>query len=357
MCESLAMARSSNRPRSARTASRSKPISSSIHSRAQTDPDLFRTLAEASIDVICLIGRDNRAKYFSPSVTQLLGWTPDELVGVTADFLIVSEDLHVIADATEQHMSGHTDVSTLTYRVRRRDGSVAWVEATAKTIVDPADGTPGDTVAVLRDISERKAKEEALSALALLEPLTGLANRRALDQVLDQEWRRGAEGSGPLSLLLLDLDHFKSFNDLYGHQVGDRCLQAIAGVLRAATTEPPDLVARYGGEEFIILLPATSDKAAAVRAEQVRFAIEMLRIPHAGRPDGYPWITASVGTATVEFPHLSPAAIVGDLFNVADEALYRAKSLGRNCVARGWLALPQAAALLHGPTKVRGQPT
>src|ERR1700712_508948 len=119
---------------------------------------------------------------------------------------------------------------------------------------DPETGQPIATLLVQRDVSKRKAMEVQLSALARTDPLTGLANRRAFDEVLAREWSRALRESGPISLLLLDVDLFKDLNDRYGHQAGDDCLRAVSGAVLSAV-RASDIVARYGGEELAVILP------------------------------------------------------------------------------------------------------
>ncbi len=166
----------------------------------------------------------------------------------------------------------------------------------------------------------------ALQRLSLHDSLTGLANRRLLDQVLDREWRCAFETGKPLSLLLIDIDHFKSYNDLYGHLSGDSSLRAVADIL-GAHWKAQDLVGRYGGEEFLVLLPGLHYEAALEQAELLRANVEALRIPHHGSDEG--WLTVSVGAATRIPDGGSP---VESLIAVADSALYRAKIAGRNLV-------------------------
>ncbi|HVR99718.1 MAG TPA: sensor domain-containing diguanylate cyclase [Thermoanaerobaculia bacterium] len=181
-----------------------------------------------------------------------------------------------------------------------------------------------------REIEEanRRLQEAnaALQTLSLHDPLTGLANRRLLDQALDREWRHALETGGPLSLLLVDIDNFKSYNDLYGHLSGDASLRAVADIL-AALWDTRDLVGRYGGEEFLVLLPDLQHEGALVQAELLRRSIEALRIPHQGSSAG--WLTVSVGTATRLPDEGSPFET---LVAAADSALYRAKTAGRNQV-------------------------
>lgn len=166
-----------------------------------------------------------------------------------------------------------------------------------------------------------------LEDLAHVDGLTGLANRRHFDACLATEWRRTQRDRRPLSIIMLDVDDFKKFNDRYGHQEGDACLQAVARCLGARARRPGDLVARYGGEEFALVLPATDPAGAALLGESLRQAVSDLAIPHEAGSKRV--VTVSVGVATAFPKHLDGAL---DLLRAADVALYRAKLAGRDRV-------------------------
>ena len=170
-----------------------------------------------------------------------------------------------------------------------------------------------------------------LQRTAMQDPLTSIGNRRLFDSVLERERRRAARTEQSLALLMLDVDHFKSFNDTYGHQAGDACLQSIASTIAGLAQRPADLAARYGGEEFAILLPETDTAGAFALAERTQEAIRKLQIPHQHGLDGL--VTVSIGVAVV-WPR-SPDGANSDLVHLADTALYAAKAQGRNrsCVS------------------------
>lgn len=190
-------------------------------------------------------------------------------------------------------------------------------------------------VHVEAQLREAKRRLESLARelrqLSAEDGLTGIANRRHLDQVLLREWRRATRGRYPLSLVLFDLDYFKDFNDRYGHQAGDECLKKVAQVLRAHCRRPGDMAARYGGEEFAVVLPGTGREDAREIATRICADVEALAIPHERSPSGAA-VTVSAGVASV-VPDRS--AHPTDLIELADGALYRAKGGGRNraCVA------------------------
>ena len=186
-----------------------------------------------------------------------------------------------------------------------------------------------------------------LERLATLDELTQLANRRRFDQYLEMEWRRQAREQTPLSLILCDIDSFKSYNDTYGHPGGDECLRQVAGAIGNAVNRPADLVARYGGEEFAVILPNTASEGATLVAQHIQLKIAALQIPHAGSQVSL-YVTVSLGIATMVPASESEASILIDaadpaasmipaskspasiLIDAADAALYQAKDAGRD---------------------------
>src|SRR6202050_224928 len=222
----------------------------------------FQRLAEYSADVICRSGVDMRWRYVSPSSLAVLGWTPEEMIGMEAFALIYPEDLPALIATATRNFAPGVEPERAAVRMRKKDGTLVWIEFTARVVRDSSTGEATEAVVTMRDISERKALEEKLSTLALTDSLTGLPNRRAFDETLDREWRRTLREGSQISLLLLDIDHFKEFNDQQGHQVGDDCLRAIAVAVQRAV-RATDIAARYGGEEIAVVLPST-DTAGAV---------------------------------------------------------------------------------------------
>ncbi|WP_298952573.1 diguanylate cyclase [uncultured Methylobacterium sp.] len=182
---------------------------------------------------------------------------------------------------------------------------------------------------LVRLIRRQEAVEAQLQAMATTDGLTGLANRRSLDAALEREWRRAARSGTAVALLLVDIDHFKAFNDAYGHPEGDACLAAVAGALAGAVRRSGDLAARYGGEEFALLLPGATAEEVRLVAEAAREAVARLGRPHAHGPASGR-VSVSVGAAAaVPGPVEGPALLVA----AADAALYRAKREGRDRVA------------------------
>lgn len=186
-----------------------------------------------------------------------------------------------------------------------------------------------------------------LRRAAFTDPLTGVANRRQFDETLQREWLRAQRNGAPLSLMMVDVDAFKRYNDHYGHQAGDACLRAVAQAMRCALHRPADLLARYGGEEFALLLPETDAPGAQVLASRLLGAVDALRLPHATSPVGTT-VSVSVGVASYDqnctawlgpgadsrFGGLGPRPLATDLVATADEALYAAKEGGRRQARR-----------------------
>lgn len=292
----------------------------------------FRLLAENTGDMISRIGSDGIRRYVSPAALRILGRSPEQLVGRSALEGIHPEDLPAVSTAIARLRACEAEDAVLTYRTWRADGIEIWLEATVKVIPDAVTGLPDGVVAAARDITQRKALENQLATLARLDALTGVANRRAFDETLGREWARCMQSGMPLSLIMVDVDRFKAFNDHYGHQGGDACLRVVAATVGATIRRAGDLVARYGGEEFAVLLPETDAGGAAAVAERLRQEVEALGLPHAacGRPGGV--VTVSVGFASMR-PASSRGALGFEaLVKAADQALYQAKQAGRNRV-------------------------
>jgi diguanylate cyclase (GGDEF)-like protein/PAS domain S-box-containing protein len=307
--------------------------------RLEASETRFRSLAEASRDVIILAELSGRRQYVSPAMTELLGWRQEELVDQHYTKIVHLDDVPRVQQFMQQLREGG-EMSPLVYRCSKRDGSYLWLEATSRLLRYPESEEPYGFVHVLRDISDRKAAEEQMQEafqtverLALIDGLTGVANRRLLDQTLAREWISSRRDKTPLSVLLIDVDLFKSFNDHYGHMEGDQCLCRVATKMQAILRRPLDLLARYGGEEFVAVLPNTPAEGAKAMAEMLRKVVEDCAITHRGSPHGL--VTVSVGFAT-EIP--TDSSNLNSLLNTADTALYRAKSSGRNRTQAGSLA-------------------
>jgi diguanylate cyclase (GGDEF)-like protein/PAS domain S-box-containing protein len=329
-------------------------ISVVLESRRATERHLQRIVlryalvTENSRDVIILAGLDGHRTYVSAASGPLSGWKPEELVKQGWRDNVHPEDWAKSEEILRRLRSG-TEEAMIECRIRKRDGEYLWIESSLRTVCDPRSGLSTGILNIVRDITERKLVEKrlleayhAVEALAATDGLTGLANRRRFDQCLVSEWRRGMRERKPLSLLLIDADLFKSFNDTYGHLRGDSCLKQIADVAMDVAERPGDLVARFGGEEFAIILPDTPNDGAMRVASEICEAMRACKLPHKGNPFGI--MTVSVGCATM-VPQLGQYAV--SMIELADEALYKAKRGGRNRACNGqakYTAESQAAS-------------
>jgi diguanylate cyclase (GGDEF)-like protein len=172
-----------------------------------------------------------------------------------------------------------------------------------------------------------KRQADAMRELSMTDGLTAVANRRCFNDTIDAEWRRCARGNLPLSIIMIDIDHFKLYNDRYGHQAGDLCLQQISAAMKRCATRPQDMLARYGGEEFILLLPQENLDGAVVVAKRILEEVRKIGIPHAASTTA-PHVSVSMGLASVMPPPGSSDP--SGLIRTADANLYHAKHSGRN---------------------------
>ena len=246
--------------------------------------------------------------------------------------LLHLEDLPALEQAVAAHLEGQTPSYRLEHRYRHHDGHWVWVLVHAMVMERNAQGRALRVVGTHLDISERKHSQIALErlndqleALSLTDGLTGVVNRRGFDHALAAEWARGLRQQQPIALLMVDVDHFKLYNDRLGHPAGDACLRAVAQTLSACLRQPVEQLARYGGEEFAVLLVDADTAAGSRVAERCLAAIAAARLPHPCSPLG-PILTLSIGVAS-----LLPQAdgMPAQLLQAADAALYAAKRQGR----------------------------
>lgn len=217
-------------------------------------------------------------------------------------------------------------------RLKRKDHTFVWALCYAKATRDENgrvsgfDGFSIDISETVRAEQDLKKANERLQMLSVIDGLTQIPNRRKFDEYLDAEWKRHYRSKEPLSVILCDIDFFKFYNDNYGHQAGDDCLQQVAQAINGCTHRSTDLAARYGGEEFALVLPNTNSRGAYAMAEAVRNAVMSLHVPHE-KSKVNEYVTLSVGVATtVPGPEKTAEALLA----LADENLYEAKEKGRN---------------------------
>ncbi|MFM6853311.1 MAG: GGDEF domain-containing protein [Sphingopyxis sp.] len=294
--------------------------------------DALESLAAYSADMMTRVSPEGIYLYVSPSAAHIFGRSVDAVVGRHMLDFIYEPDKPKFIEAVTRFRDSGSETFDFIVRALHSDGRVLWVEIASRLIGDPALGLARDRAALVRDITERKLMEDQLRRMALTDGLTGLMNRRAFDDNIVASWLSVASRNSELSLLLIDIDHFKMFNDSFGHQTGDDCLRAVAQALAALPVSADSMVARYGGEEMAIILPDTDAAAAADLAEQARSAVAALSLPQCIPAVRGQNVTVSIGCATAlvrpggshEMPHTLIAA--------ADRLLYLAKDKGRNRV-------------------------
>ncbi|KJC42669.1 diguanylate cyclase [Bradyrhizobium sp. LTSP857] len=304
-----------------------------------------------------VIDPKRRVVIWNRACERLTGVAASEVIGTTkhwqafyeskrpclADLVALDRPEQLPEYYSEYAARGHNGLgfSAENWCVMPRLGNQLYLAIDAGPIHDEA----GNLIAVvetLRDLTDQKRAETALKELATKDGLTGLSNRRSFDEMLMSEWSRAQQTQRPMSLLFVDVDHFKLFNDQHGHQTGDECLRAVADVVSRHALRPLDLASRYGGEEFALILPDMSCDDACAIAEEIRRAVMALRIAHGAIGAGN-HVTLSVGVAS----HIPGEADGGPdrLLGSADQALYAAKRLGRNRVICAERMLAEFAGL------------
>lgn len=305
--------------------------------------DVFRAVVEACSDGIVVTDptlADNPIIYVNEAFERLTGYLAEEVVGQNCRFLNRNDrnqrELEVLRLALSEGRPCRVRL-----RNYRRDGSLFSNELAVSPINDDV-GKVRYFVGIQKDVSETeeyrrrledsqrrlKRAHQNMVQLSRHDALTGLANRRHLDEALAHEWRRSARADRSLTALMIDVDHFKLYNDAFGHPAGDECLRKVADTLRARCRRPSDVVGRYGGEEFLVLLAGLDADRAVRMAETLREGVESLAIPHPSSPAARR-VTISVGAACVH-PHAEGSP--EELIRQADGALYQAKRAGRNRV-------------------------
>ncbi|MDR6841462.1 diguanylate cyclase domain-containing protein [Pseudoxanthomonas sacheonensis] len=292
----------------------------------------YRMLADYSHDVVVRMRADGQRLYVSPSARDILGWEPAELLRPSQD--LVHPDDRAVQQQTIASVLASGHPVTAIYRLRHKDGHYVWMEAAARSIPSADGGAAMDIIFAGRDVSQRVAAEQALresrnelEALARLDSLTGLANRRQFDERLTHALGRPRRQGLAVALMYMDIDHFKQVNDSYGHAAGDEVLR-IFGQRLSACVRSGDLVARLGGDEFVVLIedlsaPATAEMIARKLIESMGEGIAV--------GDSILHVTTSIGIAYSVHP-----AVAKTLTAAADAALYAAKKAGRNT----WQLLP-----------------
>lgn len=320
-----------------------------MESRLAESEAKYRFLAENAGDIVWQLDADMQFTYVSPSSERLRGYSAEDLIGRSVFDLYTPEGLEIV----RHHMSTRDrlrqageEVPSICFEAPqfRKNGSVVWMETTSTRITDE-EGNLAGYVGITRDVDERiraraaleeinselRQRLEEISALqtklldmAIHDALTGAHNRHYLDEMMANEINRARRNNAPLSIVLLDIDHFKHINDCFGHHAGDLVLGKVARILQASSRKS-DVVCRWGGEEFLVLLPEMPLEHARERAETWRSQLEEQTFPHISASLR---VTASFGCSTLEQADHSADALI----QAADAALYQSKAQGRNRV-------------------------
>jgi diguanylate cyclase (GGDEF)-like protein/PAS domain S-box-containing protein len=296
---------------------------------------VYKTLLESTKAIPWRIEwATQRFSYIGPQIEQLLGWPRDSWQGVMdwAERMHPEDRERVLNFCVAQSQAGVDHEAD--YRALTRENGYVWIRDVVHVVRD-ASGQVEALIGFMFDISERKRQEQELlrlqaelEALSFRDGLTNLPNRRMFEVMLTREWGSARRNGRPLSLILIDVDFFKEYNDGLGHLAGDECLRQVAALLQRETARRPrDLVSRYGGEEFVVLLPETDATVALTIAEQCRRAIHEARIPHPGAQTGT--VSVSLGVSGVVPKEGDDATAFLDS---VDKLLYQAKRGGRNRV-------------------------
>lgn len=301
------------------------------------DSTVYKTLLESTKAIPWKIDwQTMQFAYIGPQIEDLLGWKQSSWASVQdwADRIHPEDRERVVNFCVAQSKAG-TDHEA-DYRALSKDGGYVWIRDVVH-VVRSQDGEVEALVGFMFDISERKKTEEALiglqkelEALSFKDGLTGVPNRRMFDSVMEIEWERARRNCQPLSLIMIDIDYFKQYNDHYGHVQGDGCLKRVGQALNSAATRPRDFLARFGGEEFVLVLPETDEAAAHKVAERCQQLVFKEQIAHEKSQVGR-MLTISLGVGTI-VPSRGddPTAFIEGV----DRRLYLAKQGGRNRIVR-----------------------
>nr|WP_324256889.1 sensor domain-containing diguanylate cyclase [Cellvibrio fontiphilus] len=304
-------------------------------SRLEDDPGVYKTLLESTKAIPWKIDWQTLTfAYIGPQIEALLGWAPDSWVTVEdwAARMHEEDRERVVNFCVSQSQAGIDHEAD--YRALTKDGRLVWIRDVVH-VVRNAQGDVEALIGFMFDISERKHTEQKLidlqkelEQLSFKDGLTGVANRRMFDSVMELEWMNAKRSRQPLSLIMLDIDYFKQYNDYYGHLQGDECLKRVSQTLVECASRAKDFVARFGGEEFMLVLPESDADAAAAVAERCRKAIFKLQIAHAKSPISQ-LLSVSSGVGSI-IPGVNDQLL--DFINRVDRRLYLAKQNGRNCI-------------------------
>ena len=309
-----------------------------ISEKMEFDSAVYKTLLESTQAIPWKIDWSTmKFAYIGPQIERLLGWSPSSWVSVE-DWVarMHPEDRESVVNFCVAQSKAGVDHEA-DYRALNTDGSYVWIRDVVH-VVRKENGEVDSLIGFMFDINARKKTEEKLISLqkeleelSFKDGLTGVANRRMFDSIMEVEWANARRNNQPLSLIMLDIDYFKQYNDHYGHIQGDESLKRVGQVLSSAATRARDFLARFGGEEFVLVLPETDADAAQKVAERCRKLIFKEQIPHA-KSEASQVLTVSLGVSTIVPTHKDNSM---EFIEAVDRLLYQAKQKGRNCIVKG----------------------
>ena len=309
-------------------------MSDSIFSSPRIVNDLvYKTLIESTLAIPWSIDWETKTfSYIGPQIEKVLGWKQDSWRTVEDWAMRMHENdrAWVVDFCVAQSISGVDHEAD--YRALTINGEYIWIRDVVHVVRKP-DGEVDSLVGFMFDISERKKQEQELETLkkqleeySYQDGLTGIANRRFFEDSYQREWLNAQREQQPLTIMLLDIDYFKQYNDYNGHILGDACLKQIAQILKKSVSRPRDLVARFGGEEFVLILPDTSQASAIEVVERILQSIRTADICHSSSPLDQR-LSVSLGVKTI-IPTQKNDKMT--FLNEVDQNLYLAKEQGRN---------------------------
>lgn len=301
------------------------------------DDSLYKTLLESTKAIPWKIDWETLTfAYIGPQIEELLGWKRESWMGINdwAERMHSDDRERVVNFCVAQSQAGADHEAD--YRALTPEGEYIWIRDVVH-VVRNSEGQVESLIGFMFDITERKKNEEELlrlqhelQELSFKDALTGVANRRMFDERLEAEWIHAQRHQQPLSLIMIDIDFFKQYNDIHGHIKGDSCLKIVAQTLNSAALRSGDFFARFGGEEFVLILPQTDIDAAVKVAERCRKLVFKQQIPHPAS-DVSSVLTISIGVGT-HTPARNDQASA--FIEAVDRRLYQSKQQGRNCIVR-----------------------
>ncbi len=307
-----------------------------IAPKVELDSSVYKTLLESTKAIPWKIDwATMQFAYIGPQIEGVLGWPQDSWVTVNdwASRIHPDERDAIVNFCVAQSQAGVDHEAD--YRALAQNGEYVWIRDVVHVARKP-DGSVDALIGFMFDINERKKTEaklidmqKELETLSFKDGLTGVANRRMFDSVMELEWANAKNDKRPISVIMLDIDYFKQYNDHYGHIQGDHCLKQVAQTLNSAASRSRDFFGRFGGEEFILILPETNELSALTVAERCRKLIADEQIPHE-KSGISQHLTISLGVHTV-IPCYGDEPL--QFIEEVDRRLYRAKQKGRDCIA------------------------